>query len=131
VAKESGLGATLNVDDSAGTARDISNDVRDVTIATPRGVQVTTGLDVSAEERLLLLADGSVDLTGVFNDAANAGHDVFSVLDNVRTVSFALSGQTLAMEMLATDYNLTRSSSGEFTYRVPMVLADGTVPTWA
>jgi hypothetical protein len=35
------------------------------------------------------------------------------------------------MEMLPTDYQLTRSDSGELTFSVPLSLADGAVPTWA
>ena len=43
MAKESGLGATVSVDDSGGTLRDISNDVTDFTINTPlrQGESVT------------------------------------------------------------------------------------------
>lgn len=103
-------------------------------ISTPRGVQDVTGVDKSAIERLLLLADASVDLNGVFNDAATFSHAVFKTASSTsvqRTVSFDISGQTLAMEMLPTDYNLTRAASGELTWQVPLVLANGAVPTWS
>lgn len=135
MAKESGLAVTtLSVDDSGGSARDIRNDVTAFSFATPRAVQEVTGVDKSAMERLLLLADASVDLDGVFNDATNQAHDVFSTVPSTsvqRTVTITISGQTLAMEMLATDYALTRAESGALTWKVPLVLADGTVPTWA
>jgi hypothetical protein len=49
----------------------------------------------------------------------------------LRTTSLGIASQTLSMEMLYTDYNLTRANSGEFTWTAPGVLADGTVPTWA
>jgi hypothetical protein len=135
MAKESGLGwTTLSVDDAGSTARDIRNDITNLSIATPRGVQDITGIDKSANERLLLLADGSVQLNGVFNDAANMSHSVFKTVPSTsvnRTVSIGVSGQTLAMEMLPTDYPLTRSNSGELTWAVPLVLSDGTTPTWS
>ena len=70
MAKESGLGMTVGLDDSGGTLRQIENDVTDLTFSTPRGVQDWTGVDSSANERGLLLADFQASLTGVFNDAA-------------------------------------------------------------
>ncbi|MCF3101421.1 hypothetical protein IPZ58_07485 [Streptomyces roseoverticillatus] len=84
-------------------------------------------------ERLLLLADFSITLNGVYNDATGQAHDVFKTVPSTsvnRTVTLAVSGQTLANEVLFTDYPLTRSNSGELTWAVPGVLADGTVPTW-
>lgn len=134
MAKESGIGWTsASVDDSSGTPREIRNDFTNVQFATPRTVQDVTGLDKAAIERLLLLADFSVTLNGVFNDAANASHDVFKTVPSTsvaRTLTLTISGQTLANEVLFTDYPLTRAAGGELTFAVPGVLADGTVPTW-
>ncbi|HZO70058.1 MAG TPA: hypothetical protein VFB74_34110 [Kribbellaceae bacterium] len=135
MAKEPGLGwTTLSVDDSAGAAKAIKNDVTNFQFATPRGVQDVTGVDKSAMERLLLLADFSITLNGVFNDAADFSHAVFKTVPStsvLRTVSLAVSGQTLNNECLFTDYALTRAASGELTWTAPGVLADGTVPTWS
>lgn len=134
MAKESGLGwSVCSVDDASGTPRDIKNDITNVQFATPRGVQDVTGLDKSAYERILLLSDFSVTLNGVFNDAANMGHDVFKTITSTsvaRTTTLTVSGQSLVNECLYTDYPLTRADSGELTYSVPGVLSDGTVPTW-
>lgn len=135
MAKETGLGwTTLSVDDSAGAAKAIKNDVTNFSFATPRGVQDVTGVDKSAMERLLLLADFSIDLNGVFNDAADQAHAVFKTVPSTsvaRTVSLVVSGQTLNNECLFTDYSLTRAASGELTWQAPGVLSDGTVPTWS
>lgn len=135
MAKESGLGwTTLSVDDSAGAAKAIKNDVTNFDFATPRGEQDVTGVDKSAFERLLLLADFSITLNGVFNDAADFSHAVFKTVPSTsvaRTTTLTVSGQTLAGELLYTDYALTRAASGELTWSAPGVLADGTVPTWA
>lgn len=124
----------MSVDDSGGTPRDIRNDITSFDFATPRDVQDVTGIDKSAMERLLLLADYSINLNGVFNDAANLSHTVFRTVPSTsvaRTVSINVSGQTLPNECLFTDYALTRGEKGELTWKAPGVLSDGTVPTWA
>ena len=134
MAKESGLGMSVAVDDSGGSARTISNDVTNLDWATPRSEQDITGLDKSAIERLLLLADFSCTLNGVFNDATNQAHDVFKTVPSssvARTVTITISGQVLACETFFSDYSLSRSSSGELTWSAPGALAGGAVPTWA
>jgi hypothetical protein len=135
MAKETGLGwTTLSVDDSAGTPQAIKNDITNFDFATPREVQDVTGIDKSAIERLLLLADCSYNLNGVFNDAAGASHVVFKTVPSssvARTVTNVISGQSLATELLFTDYALTRDANGSLTWTAPGVLADGTVPTWS
>ena len=134
MAKESGLGLTVTVDDHLGAPKDISNDISSIDFSTPRGVTDITGLDKSGAERLLLIADGQVTINGWFNDASGLSHDVFKTVPSTsvtRTVTIAISGQTLAMEMLLLDYAVSRASNGELTWTVPAQLADGTVPTWA
>lgn len=135
MAKENGLGwTTLSVDDSAGSAKAIKNDITNLAISTPRAVQDVTGIDKSAMERLLLLADASITLNGVFNDAADASHAVFKTVPSTsvaRTTTATVSGQTLANEMLYTDYQLNRADDGALTWSAPGVLADGVVPAWS
>jgi hypothetical protein len=134
MAKESGLGMTVAIDDSSGSARTISNDITNLDWATPRNVQDITGLDKSAIERLLLLADFSVTLNGVFNDASNQSHDVFKTVPSssvARTTTITISGKVLACEAFYSDYALSRSSSGELTWSAPGALSGGAVPTWA
>lgn len=135
MAKASGLGwTTCSVDDASGTAKTIKNDITDLQFATPRAVQDVTGIDKSAMERLLLLADFSITLKGVFNAATGQAHDVFKTVPSTsvaRTTSLTVNGVSLNNEVLYTDYPLNRSASGELTFSVPGVLADGTVPTWA
>ena len=132
--KETGLAVTtFSVDTSAGSAKAIKNDITSFDFATPRGVQDVTGIDKSAHERLLLLADFSVNISGVFNDATDASHDVFKTVPSTsvaRTVTIVHSGQSMPNEVLFTDYALSRAATGELTWTAPGVLADGTVPTW-
>ncbi len=135
MAKENGLGwTTLSVDTSGGSAKDIKNDVTNLSFSTPRAVQDVTGLDKSAYERILNLSDFSITLSMPFNDATDRMHDVFKTVSSTsvaRTTTLTVSGNTLAPEVLYTDYALTRSDSGELTASVPGVLADGAVPTWS
>lgn len=135
MAKETGLGWTaFSVDDSSGSVCTILNDVTSLQFSTPRGVQDVTGLDKSAYERLLLLADFSVTPSGVFNDAASQSHAVFKTVPSTsvaRTTTITISGQTLAPEVLYTDYSLNRGADGSLTFTAPGVLANGTVPTWS
>jgi hypothetical protein len=139
MAKTGGLGSAVAVDDSAGTARTISNDITNYSFSTPRDTQDTTGVDKSAHETLLLLADFSVTLNGVANFSSNMSHDVFKTVPSTsvnRTTSISPIGTTsgnplLANECLYSDYQITRSNTGELTWQVPGQLADGAVPTWA
>jgi len=119
------------VDTSVPVLTDIRNDVTNFEYSTPRAVQETTGIDKSAMERLLLLADFSITLNGVFNLALS--HTVFSDIGSTsvtRTVSTDIDGATLSAECLLTDYQLTRGDDGSLTWSVPGVLADGTAPTF-
>jgi hypothetical protein len=133
MAKVNGLGiTTLSVDSSVPTLTDIKNDVTNFDFSTPRGVQDVTGVDKSAYERILLLADFSINLNGVFN--ASSSHAVFKTVPStsvVRTVSLGFASQTLSNECVFTDYAVTRATSGELTWSAPGVLADGTAPAWS
>jgi hypothetical protein len=131
--KQTGLGMTVSVDDSAGSLKNISNDVRSVNIGTSRGVQDVTGVDKSAMERLLLIADGTVTLAGILNPDANLSHDVFKTVCTsavVRTTTLNYGTPTLSMELLYSKYDVTRADSGELTWTAEGSLANGTAPTW-
>lgn len=133
MAKETGLGwTTLNVDNAAGTPQDLRNDMTNLDFSNPYNVQEITGLDKSAYERLLLLADSVGTLNGVFNPSANRLHAVFAGdLRVARTLGIVISAQTLNNEVFFTEYKLTRAAGGEFTAQIPWVLQNGTVPTWS
>jgi len=135
MAKQTGLGATVSVDDSAGTVRNISNDITQFSSQTPRGLQDITGVDKSAIERQALLADGKFSASGIFNPAAApSSHAVFKDIHTssaTRTVTLVYPGPaTLTMEVLFSNYTITRSSSGELTWSVEGELANGTAPAW-
>lgn len=134
MAKETGLGWTaFNVDNAAGSAQDLRTDVNTLEFATPRGVIEVTGIDKSAYERLLGLADFSVTPKGTFDDGANLAHAVLSTVTSTsgtRTVGITVSAQVLNVECIFTDYGLSRGEDGSLTWTAPAQLADGVVPTW-
>lgn|SRR3990167_2788657 len=137
MAKESGLGLTVTVDDSGGTARAISNDITSLNWTMPSGVQDVTGVNSSGMERLLLLADLTVTLQGVFNDAAApSSFDCFKAYRTLaasqvgRTTAIAHSGQTLSDEVLYSDFSFGRNADGSLTWTAPGSLSDGGVPAW-
>jgi hypothetical protein len=85
-------------------------------------------------ERLQLLADFTITINGVFDDAANVAHAVFATVPSssvARTVTITISGQSLPNETFFNDYALTRAATGELTFSAPGTLTGGTVPTWA
>ena len=137
MAKTTGLAATVLVDDSSSSAQTISNDVTEFQFSTPRALQDTTGVDKSAHERLLVLADATFSLKGVFNTASNMSHAVFktvpstSVNRNIKIEPTSGSTPYLSCLCAVSDYSITRSAGGELTWDVKADLADGTTPSWS
>ena len=134
MAKETGITCSITVDDSGGSARNISNDITNFDISTPRNILIVTGLDKSAEERLQGLADFQINLSGVFDDGSNLAHAVLATVPYstvARTTTFVVSGQTLACETFYSDYALTRAADGSLTWAAPGGLSGGAVPTWS
>jgi hypothetical protein len=138
MAKQTGIAwTTFSVDSSDGTARDIRGDTTQVDWSTTRAQIDSTGLDKSAMERLLGLADHSVSAQGVPNFGAvpsATSHGVLATIPSttvVRTVAIGIGGVSLSAEMYGTNYDISRDQSGSMTWKAQFMLADGTVPTWA
>jgi len=135
MAKQTGLGDYVAVDDSGGTARDISNDITSYSINVPQNMFEVTGVDKSAVERIVGLNDYTLSINGVFDKASNKSHDVFKTRTGARTVTIAIGGNTtgypeLEAEMLVTEYNLERGDDGALTWTAGLSLQSGTTPTW-
>jgi hypothetical protein len=144
MAKTSGLGGAIIVQDSSSVAQTITNDVTNYSFTTPRNTQDVTGVNKFANERILLLADYTVTLNGVFNSSGfvapdtATSHAVFSSVTStsvIRSVEIDPVGTTsglptLAVNCLLTDYQITRANTGELTWQVPGSLADGNTPAW-
>ena len=136
MAKESGISMTAAIDDGDGTSRTLTDDITNLTLGVPRGLQDVTGLADAGLERILLLADLSVGLNGVFNPAANQSHAAFKTVpsqpaNRERDISIAISSQTLTAKTTLGDYALTRGADGSFTWAVTLVNQDGVIPAWS
>lgn len=134
MSKVTGIVSSLSVDDASGTPQTISDDTTQVTIAIPRGQQDVTGLDKSAIERLGLLIDCTVSVTGVADFASDKEHDVFKAdPSGTRTVVVGLSNSaaTLTFEANLQDYGFSRAQDGSLTYTATLVNADGSAPVWS
>ncbi len=111
---------------------DIRASVTNWDLAMPRGVQDVTGQDVSAMDRLLLLADSSVNLTGVVDSATS--HLVFKTVPTTsvaRTVTIDAGTPAVGNEYLFTDYTWTRAADGSLVWAAPGVLTGGVFNAWA
>ena len=134
MAKSSGIGMTVTIDDADGTGRAITNDITNITFNTPRGVQDVTGLNSTALERLLLLIDFNCTVTAVFNPAANPSmFGVFSTpADNdTRTVVIVVGGKTMTAVCHMTDVSWSRNADGSFTAQATFVQSSTTAPAWS
>ena len=138
MAKSSGITTTFSVDDGGGSLQNISTGVLSFELSTPRGNADITGLDKSAIERILLLADGQVTINMQFDPTATTGtHTVFRTIGSTsqtRTVTIVVNSTpsaTLTMEMIATDYNLSRGADGNLTSTATLMLQSGTAPSWS
>jgi hypothetical protein len=135
MAKQSGLGDYVAVDDSGGTPRDLSTDVTSYEISNSQNLLDSTSISKSAMERIVGVGDGSISLNGIFDAASNLAHDVFKTKSGTRTVTIAIGGNTstnpeINMECLVADYNLSRGDDGSLTWTATLNVSDGTVPTW-
>lgn len=135
MAVESGMGMTITVDDQAGpTARNLSADIVSCDWGMPRGTQEVTGVTSTAVLRLLLLADFTITMTGLFDDGSNLAHAVFKTIPTTttdRTITIVHSGQTLTAECVLSDYAMSRSGDGSLSTTVQGSLSNGTAPTWS
>lgn len=138
MAKSSGITTTFSCDDGSGSLQNISTGVLSFDISTPRGNADITGLDKSAIERILLLADGTVTINMQFDPTATTGtHTVFrtaSSTSQTRTVTILVNSTptaTLTMEMICTDYSLSRGADGNLTSTATLMLQSGTAPVWS
>lgn len=134
--KTSGLGAAIVLADDTDTNQTISDDVTEFGLSTPRAAQDVTGVDVYAHQRLLLLADASCSLKGVFNNAANMSNMVIStmsstsVLRSVQVTPTASTKPYLGFNGYISSYDVARSATGELTWSSEIMLGDGNTPTW-
>lgn len=124
MAKVSGITTSVTV-----ASNDISNDVTSINIDTPYGEQDITGLDKSAVERLLLRADCTGSMTGVFNVASNKSHATLKTPAS-KTFVIGYPGATLTFTANTTNYAVTMGTDGSLTWAVNFNLNSGTAAAW-
>jgi hypothetical protein len=124
MAKVSGLPTAITV---AGNV--ITNDVTSINIDTPYGEQDVTGLDKSAMERILLLADYSGTMSGVFNTAASMSHATLKTPGS-KSLVIGYPGATLTATVNTTNYAVSRAQDGSLTWSVNFNLNSGTAAAW-
>lgn len=115
--KSSGLGMRLYLDGYA-----ISNDIQAIgRLGGGPAVLEFTGIDKEAFERKGGRLDGGIDVTGYFNPAAGAAHEVFSALpmtDRIATVAHIASGETWNAVAKQGNYDPTIAADGMLTVAV-------------
>jgi hypothetical protein len=126
MAKTSGLTTALTV---AGNV--ISNDGLSITLDTPYGVQDVTGLDKSAMERILLRADATGTINGVFNTASSMSHATFKTPGSKSVViAYASAAATATFTAVFTNYAVNLAADGSLTWSVNFQLSSGTAVAW-
>lgn len=124
MAKVSGITTAVTVASSV-----ISNDVRSISIDTPYGEQDITGLDKSAVERLLLRADCTGTMSGIFNTTASMSHATLKTPGS-KTFVIGYPGATLTFTAVTTNYAVTMGEDGSLTWSVNFALSSGTAAVW-
>jgi len=136
MAKITGLPVSITLDNAAGVAKVITNDVTSCSVTTSRATQDITGLDKYAIERLLLLADAKITMTGVFNTAADMSHAVLSTAISTnplvtRTLAIGYTGATLTLETVVENYDVNRAADGSLVWSSTLSQCNGTAPVWS
>ncbi len=136
----SGIGCKFELDDAAGTPRDLSADIFDFSGDTTRGQWDITALQDTGMRRLLLLADCQMTVTGVINTDADKTHDVFKTVPSdvstmTRSLILALPPATsgapeFTSEMSVHTYSPRRQQNGQMGFTSNMNNANGSAPAW-
>lgn len=136
----SGIGCKLQLDDAAGTPRDLSTDIFDFSGDTTRGQWDITALQDTGMRRLLLLADCQFSVTGVINTTANKTFDVFKTVPSdvstmLRSLILDLPPATtgaprFTSEMSVHSFSPRRQQNGQMGFTCAMNNGDGAAPAW-
>lgn len=124
MAKVSGLTTTVTV-----ASNDISNDITSFNVDTPYGVQDVTGLDKSAIERIMLRADCTGTLNGVFNTTASKSHATLKTPGS-KTFVLGFPGATLTFTAVTSNYSVSMGADGSLTWSANWALSSGTAAAW-
>lgn len=122
MAKQSGLGDRFFLDQF-----NISGDVGSLQrVGGGRAPSEVTGIDKSAPERILLLADGVLDYTAWFNPgSASTSHDVLAALPTTDRIGTYMRGADVGVPAATcvskqVNYDPTRAADGSLSFGVNM-----------
>ena len=125
---------TVTIDSGEGTPRIITNDVLSVTLETTRDLADVTGVDKTAKQRLGMLNDATVTLTGAWNPAANP--TFYSCFKDIATTNIDRSvvlvypgPATFTGEMALESVNYAMTN-GQLLSTVTLRLSGGTQGQW-
>lgn len=126
MAKTSGITTAVTVGGNV-----ISNDVTSIELDTPYGVQDITGVDNVAMARLVLRADASGTLNGVFNTAASMSHATLKTPGSKTfVIAYAAAAATATFTAITTNYAVSMGADGSLTWSVNFQLSSGTAVAW-
>ena len=143
MSKRVGKWVSVNIDDSGGTARDISNDVTAI-----NGLPLTYNpVEVGGYQQNMMYligrGDSEITLTVLANPTATTGaHTVLSGIvggNTARTVTIAVGNNAapttgdpeIEGEMICSTYTVTPDLNGPTTAEVTLKVASGqTLPAW-
>ena len=131
MAKKSGIGQQFYLQ-----GVDMSGDVGSLSsIATPRGIQVVTGIDRDAFERILTQTDGAISFSAFLNDVAGGTHLTLGALPITDVHIMYMTGETLGdptfcMVGKQVNYDPTRAADGSLTIAVDAKLSAGEPAEW-
>lgn len=126
MAKISGLTTAVTVGGQV-----ISNDVTTITLDTPYGVEDITAVDNTAMARLILRADATGTLTGIFNTAASMSHAQLKTPGSKAVIfAYAAAAATATFTAIFTNYAVTMAQDGSLTWSASFQLSSGTAVAW-
>lgn len=119
--------SAFSVDDSAGTPRDLKDNIRTVEVTNSQNLQDVTPVDAAWVRRLGLIKDMTMSVTSNVDPATGKSVDVFmSNSDNPRTVTFTVQGVTVTAEMLLGEWTFSRGDDAGLSLSISMSLESGT-----
>jgi hypothetical protein len=135
MAKVAGFLTSLTVQDNGAVARDITNDVTDLSLNIGINQLDITGLDKTAIERMNLRGDVTLTMNGIVNNASNKSHDVFKTIHLSTAVArqvvmTTVAGPVFTVTVLFSAYNVTPGADGSLKFSVNGALSSGTTGAW-
>lgn len=125
-----GKNAYFTIEDSGGTARDISSDLTSVSL--PRNVPTaeTTGFGATDQSHLAGVKGATMTLEGNWSDTSNTGTDVVlnGIIGDLKEFVYGPSGSTAGRckrtgSAILTDYTVTSPVGGKVSFTATFIVS--------